>query len=207
MSNQAFSHLYVSTFFEKCGCTLLSYYTNSNAKLECICSCGNRAIIRFKHFSKGHRCRLCGTRRGGQKHSGQNHECWQPDREQLAQRRQLRIKAKSILDNAKARLKVKIGGGHSEQLGYSDQELWDHLCSFAQFEQLQKSNWHIDHIFPLSAFSDHGITDLQVINALSNLRPLSAFDNISKNDDYDEEEFMAYCQKQHVACGSNHERN
>jgi hypothetical protein len=205
MSNQAFSHLYVSAFFENCGCKLLTYYTNSNAKLEYICSCGNRSTTRFRHFSKGHKCRLCGTRRGGQKHSGKNNHWWRVDREQLAQRQCLRIKAKSILYRAKLRLKLTGHGGHSEQLGYSD--LWGHLSSFATFEQLQRGPWHIDHVFPLAAFSDHGIDDLQVINALSNLQPLSAFDNISKSDKYNEEDFMSYCQQHHIVCRSRHERN
>ncbi|MBJ2228504.1 hypothetical protein JFT67_05545 [Pseudomonas simiae] len=40
--------------------------------------------------------------------------------------------------------------------------------------------WHIDHIVPISAFVAKGETDPAVVNCLSNLRPLWAFENLSK---------------------------
>lgn len=44
--------------------------------------------------------------------------------------------------------------------------------------------WHIDHIVPISAYNFTSAFDLECKRcwALSNLRPLWAFDNISKND-------------------------
>lgn len=59
-------------------------------------------------------------------------------------------------------------------MGYSALELKYHL------EQLfttgmtwnNYSEWHIDHIKPLCSFSDD--TDIKIVNALSNLRPLWA---------------------------------
>jgi hypothetical protein len=42
--------------------------------------------------------------------------------------------------------------------------------------------WHIDHKKPVARFIDQGITDPKVINALSNLQPLWARDNLEKSD-------------------------
>lgn len=44
--------------------------------------------------------------------------------------------------------------------------------------------WHIDHIKPISAFIREGVKDPRIINHLSNLRPLWAFDNLSKGKKY-----------------------
>lgn len=69
-------------------------------------------------------------------------------------------------------------------LGYSAKDLCTHLE--AQFKPgmswHNRSDWHIDHIKPVSAFIQEGITDPKIINALSNLRPLWAKDNFAKGD-------------------------
>lgn len=71
-------------------------------------------------------------------------------------------------------------------LGYSVEELRTHLES--QFEPGMtwddRDAWHIDHVKPVSAFIAEGIKDPQVINALSNLRPLWAKDNLAKGARY-----------------------
>lgn len=45
--------------------------------------------------------------------------------------------------------------------------------------------WHIDHIIPVSVMIKSGITDPAIINALSNLQPLWAKDNLSKRNKVD----------------------
>lgn len=47
--------------------------------------------------------------------------------------------------------------------------------------------WHIDHIKPISVFVKEGISDMRVINALSNLQPLWAKDNLSKQAKWENE--------------------
>ena len=44
--------------------------------------------------------------------------------------------------------------------------------------------WHVDHIKPVSAYRREGITDPKIINALANLRPLPARENLSKGSSY-----------------------
>lgn len=71
-------------------------------------------------------------------------------------------------------------------IGYTKEQLREHIES--QFVDGMgwdnKSEWHIDHIKPVSVFLKEGITDPKVINALSNLQPLWAKDNLSKGSNY-----------------------
>ena len=74
-----------------------------------------------------------------------------------------------------------------EILGYTAKDLRQHLES--QFVDGMswdnRSEWHIDHIKPIKAFLDEGITDPAIINALDNLQPLWAHENLSKGAKYD----------------------
>ena len=88
--------------------------------------------------------------------------------------------------------RVLLAAGHrkttptQEALGYSAKELRAHIE--AQFKPgmswEDRSAWHIDHVKPVSAFIAKGITDPKIINALSNLSPLWARDNITKGARY-----------------------
>ena len=71
-------------------------------------------------------------------------------------------------------------------LGYSAVELIAHLEQKFQ-EGMSWDNygdWHIDHIKPIQAFVDEGNFNPREINALSNLQPLWAEDNLSKGAKY-----------------------
>jgi len=67
-------------------------------------------------------------------------------------------------------------------LGYTAIEFRDHIESLWHDGMSWENygEWHIDHIRSIKSFLDSGITDIRVINALSNLQPLWAFDNLSK---------------------------
>lgn len=68
-------------------------------------------------------------------------------------------------------------------LGYSARELRAHLESMF-VDGMDWSNWgewHIDHIKPVMEFVIEGITDPAIINALSNLRPLWAAENLARS--------------------------
>ena len=83
-------------------------------------------------------------------------------------------------------------------LGYTNAHLHEHMRSFVDWEHLQKGRWHLDHIFPVSAFFAHGITDPKVINALDNLRPLSGRENCSKGARYNKREFERYLNRKGI---------
>ncbi len=67
-------------------------------------------------------------------------------------------------------------------LGYSPSDLIKHLEDLFT-EGMGWSNrgeWHIDHIKPIAQFIKEGVSDPAIINALNNLQPLWAKDNLSK---------------------------
>lgn len=67
-------------------------------------------------------------------------------------------------------------------IGYSFTDLKNHIQS--QFKDGMSwenwGEWHIDHIYPVASMVKDGITDPAKINALSNLRPLWAYENMSR---------------------------
>ncbi|MGB3724306.1 MAG: hypothetical protein WA981_00930 [Glaciecola sp.] len=85
---------------------------------------------------------------------------------------------------------LKEGGktGKTEtMLGYTRHELKYHIGAMFQdgMSWGNHGDWHIDHIKPVSAFIKEGETDPKVINALDNLQPLWARDNLSKGAKYE----------------------
>ncbi len=88
------------------------------------------------------------------------------------------------------RIEIAIGKNALEknkhQLGYTQDEFIHHIES--QFKDGMswgnRSEWHIDHIKPVKAFLDEGVTDIKIINALSNLKPLWASENLAKGSKY-----------------------
>lgn len=68
------------------------------------------------------------------------------------------------------------------EIGYTPDDLRDHIA--AQFRPgmswANHGKWHIDHIDPVSSMVARGVTDPKEINALSNLRPLWAHENLSR---------------------------
>lgn len=80
----------------------------------------------------------------------------------------------------------KIGTTKDEKtsniLGYSASQLRERIeCQFTKgMSWDNRSEWHIDHKKPISAFIRGGITDPKTINMLCNLQPLWREDNQSK---------------------------
>lgn len=67
-------------------------------------------------------------------------------------------------------------------LGYNSTELIEHIQSLFK-DGMSWDNygeWHIDHIVPVKWWIDNDITDPSIVNALINLQPLWAKDNLSK---------------------------
>jgi len=67
-------------------------------------------------------------------------------------------------------------------LGYIQADFIAHIGSLFKpgMSWGNRSEWHIDHIKPVSAFLKEGVTDITVINALTNLQPLWAKENMEK---------------------------
>lgn len=91
----------------------------------------------------------------------------------------------------RAMLKRVLRNTNSEKLkstdaahGYSPEELKRHIESqFAPGMSWENhGEWHIDHIVPVSYFIENGEKDPSVINALENLQPMWADENMAKSN-------------------------
>jgi len=85
-----------------------------------------------------------------------------------------------VLKNANFRMGKEKQSETIKELGYSALDLKNHLES--QFKDGMSwdnhGEWHIDHVIPVSSFDKS--THSSIVNALSNLQPLWAYENLSK---------------------------
>ena len=70
-----------------------------------------------------------------------------------------------------------------EELGYTPKQLREHIegLFYEGMSWENRSEWHIDHVISIHEFIKLGVRDLKKINALKNLRPVWAKENLSKN--------------------------
>lgn len=75
-------------------------------------------------------------------------------------------------------------GSSSDIVGYGPTELKAHIESLFTDGMSWENygGWHIDHKVPVSIMTLFGIEDPAVINALSNLQPMWALDNLTKGN-------------------------
>ena len=78
-------------------------------------------------------------------------------------------------------------GRTHEILGYSPTELKKHIEDrfLDGMSWSNRSDWHIDHIIPITEMIKLGVSCPMKINALSNLRPIWAADNLSKSGSFE----------------------
>lgn len=71
-----------------------------------------------------------------------------------------------------------------EVLGYTPERMAQRIeCQFTNGMSWDNyGEWHIDHKIPISRFIERGETRPHIVNALSNLQPMWASDNLSKGN-------------------------
>lgn len=163
-----------------------SWIKKRKTRIKYICKCGRESEAYLTNFKKYPNCKKCGNL----KVSGENCYMYDPDRKAIKLRKRFRKMCGQYIK----RFMEATGGRKTrhthELLGYTPQQLQDHILNHKDYENCKNREWHVDHIFPIKAFLDHGILDLKVINALENLRPIPGPENISKADNYNKEEFI-----------------
>jgi hypothetical protein len=181
---------YVKKYFEKQDCILLeTEYKNSITKMRYVCKCGKESVIRWNHFfNKGSRCNSC-------KSENQRIRRYNPDRELVKNTKVIGRRCRAMLIRVLKIIKVPKEVKSEILLGYSRIDLRNHLMSHPDWDRVKNTNWSIDHIFPIKAFTERGITDVKLINCLENLRPMELCKNISKRDKYNNEEFELWLNK------------
>ena len=174
------------------GCKLVrSFMYKKHTRIEYICKCGNQTEAYLTNFRRFPNCKQCGAA----KISGPNCYMYDPDREAVAMRKKFRkICGQHIRRFMRATGQKKTKHTH-ELLGYHPKDLQEHILNHPEYKNCNGDDWHVDHIFPIQAFVDHGILDLRLVNNLSNLRPMPGPENLSKAAKYDEKEFTEWMQQ------------
>jgi len=177
----------VKEIFVNRGCEFLDKKFNGiHFKHRYKCKCGRRAKITFGAFYYQKQCcRKCGL----DKMRGSKNPAWRSDREQLELDKRFRKRCyKALQSTLKAVGKEKVGHT-SDMLGYGPKELQEHIRNHPEWTRVKDGNWHLDHIWPIKAFLDHGINDVALINCLENLRPSTQKANNEKWAHYEPADF------------------
>lgn len=211
------SHEYVEDIFLKNNCVLLDIYKNSKQKLKYKCICGNISEIRYNDFQQNHRCMKCsGSKKYTNEYVTKYFEKY--NYKLLTNYENNKQKLQYICDNGhisnitfnsflngkrckKCYIITNIGENHPRWIKNRT-----HIKNIQDLHKLSNSykrkyrkkyniidkNIHIDHIFPIKAFVEHGIYNLDVINNESNLRAISKHENLVKNSKYNKNNFIKY---------------
>lgn len=186
---QRLSHEYVFEYFKSQSCELLDQYIDAKTLMNFKCSCGNLGKCSWNSFFYGTRCKECGQKRLIISRSGTNNYQWIPDREKKKENDDFKQRCYKML-----RIALTCSGQRKtcrteQMLGYSIKNFQSYIKNHSNWKNVEGKRWHVDHIFPIKAFVDYGIKDIQVINCLENLQPLLYNENISKSGKYDPQEF------------------
>jgi hypothetical protein len=122
---------------------------------------------------------------------------WIEDREEEKKRREIRSMHYRVLHDHLRRVSIKKSGKTEALLGYSKEALWNHIQSHPLRSAVGNRKLSIDHIFPITAFTEHGILDPKIVSALDNLQPMAMGENTAKFNHYDRKEFLNYMQRKY----------
>lgn len=161
--------------------------------IEYICGCGKTTKAIWSNYKRAPGCWECGQ----EKKSGDKCHLWNPDRELVALNKKLQKRCWNLVGRLLSEQGVEKDEHKEKLLGYSIDTLLQHMRKHPLYNG--KIDFHIDHIFPVAAFAKRGITDLKLINHLSNLRPLDSYANLARGDKYIEEAFDIWLQNPSVS--------
>ncbi len=170
----------MKSYFDEEGCILLSKdYINSHEKLEYICVCGTFDSKNFNNFRNGQRCINCKRN----KVSSKNHWSWKLEKNDIRVHDLIKGSLKSLYSYKNKSYNL---------LSYTAKDLQERIQSHDNWINCKDRDWHLDYVFPIKAFVDHGISDLSLINHLENLVPVI---EKSKQDEYSELDFCRWLTK------------
>lgn len=183
--NRTYTQAEVAKVFASRGCVLLGEYKACRTPVSYKCACGAMSSISFDNFKRGRRCKRCKVR----KISGEGHGRWVKNRERLRLNKLFRAKCYKALSSALKAIDQSKKQKTFEILGYSPKDLQEHVSKHPNWEFVKDYKWHLDHIFPIKAFVDQGISDVKLINCLENLQPVIWKENLRKSSAYSKIDF------------------
>jgi hypothetical protein len=142
------------------------------------CICGIKSQISFASFQNGRRCKQCGINKNKK-----------PD---TALNLKIKRKYRAAIRNTLLATGQRKMTASRKLLGFGVTELKERITNHPNWEKVKDTKWHMDHIFPIQAFLDYGISDPSIINALDNLQPLFWKDNLEKRDKYNKTQFKEW---------------
>jgi hypothetical protein len=179
----------IADICQKHDCQLIrSWIQCKKTRIEYICKCGNQTEAYLTNFKNYPNCWECGKK----KKSGTNCYMYDPDRDAVKMRKRFRKMCGQFIHRYMRATGEKKTRYTHELLGYTPQQLQNHILNHPNMKLCEEKEWHVDHYFPIQAFLDAGIYDLKIINCLPNLRPMPGPENLSKADRYDEKEFKKW---------------
>lgn len=183
----------VKQIFIDRGCEFLDgEYKGVEYKHNYRCKCGRLAQISLTGFHiQKQNCQACGL----EKNKGNKHHSWIEDREEARLKNLFRKKCYKALRSTLLAVGKNKVGKTTELLGYTPEQLREHITNHPNWAKVKDGDWHIDHIFPIQAFVDHDIKDIKLINCLDNLQPLSQSENNEKWGKYDKDMFINWLNK------------
>lgn len=190
-ASQRLSITYVKRYFQAKKCVLLEdNYINASTKMKYLCACGRESSITFNSFQSGTRCKACGYNNRNQK--GSNNHAWNKDRQKVLDNTKFRLICKNLLNRSLKNNPNKKTTNTYKMLGYTPEELINHITSHPNWNSIKNTKWSIDHIFPIKAFMEYEIYDIKIINSLENLQPMSFIENSRKKDKYNPQDFEKF---------------
>lgn len=191
-TKKKFDQKYVSNYFKENHCELLDSYLDANTPMNYRCSCGEKDKISFSKFKIGQRCRICKYKKISEKGKlriGDKNPRWNPDRDFVNLNKKIHTKFNSMISYFLSESKIRKDCKSESFVGYTRKELKNHITNHLDWNEVKDQKWSIDHIFPVKAFLEIGITDPKIVHCLDNLRPMLLKDNISKSGKYSKEKF------------------
>lgn len=172
-------------------------YKNTTTILKYRCKCGKEssaslASLIYQNTS----CYDCGR----EKTKGPNNHTWITDRKMKAEKDSFRKRCYKLLRRCLSMVGSQKTSKTEVMLGYTIIEFRNHIKQHPNWAKIESQGlkWHVDHIFPLYAFWEHGIKDLTIINCLENLQPLTHSENDSKGNQYNKEEFERWLKTKNI---------
>lgn len=150
-----------------------------------------KVVMRPRRGSGCRQCEILGR-------TGPGHHRWIQDREEARVRKKIIEKCHDSLKHCLMYIDGDKSGKTAELVGYSPQQLRERLEQSPRWPELLKGRWHLDHIFPIIAFIEYGVSEVGVINSLDNLQPLDVATNLSKAGSYDRADFETYLKAKNV---------
>lgn len=158
----------------------------------CNCECGNQKVMNASDLRKRRKTTMvqasCGcafieqARRLASERKGPKSPRWIKNREYVVShkvtKKFLYKQLQTLMSGRKTKRTHLIVGYTASDLVAHLEKKFDSNMSWANYG----TYWHIDHILPVSYFTKRGIFDPVVVNALENLQPLEAIENIRKGN-------------------------